>query len=197
MSQQKTKVITLVNRKGGVSKTTSSAYMAMCLFEAGKPVTAIDADADSSLFKWSEAVQFPFPVLQVNKDTLVDTVEQLEGYVVIDTPPNDGEIIYAAAGLADEVIVPISATGLDVNRLATTLSAVSHVEKMRKQPLASILLTRWREQVNIGKEVLTMLEERSMPVLDQRIRFLTRYEGFILPSYLDEYKGVLEELEVL
>lgn len=190
-------VITLVNRKGGVSKTTSTAYIAMCLHEAGKKVTGIDADSDKSLLKWSEAASFPFPVIHVDKDGLVNTVEGLDGFVVIDTPPNDGEIIYAAAGLADEVIVPISGTGLDVNRLATTLSAVSHVEKMRQKPLTSILLTRWRDNVNIGREVRDMLEQKQMPLLDQPIRLLTRYEGFILPRYLDEYEAVLKELEVL
>lgn len=190
-------VITLVNRKGGVSKTTSAAYIAMCLHQAGKQVTGVDADSDKSLLKWSEAVSFPFPILHVDKDTLISTVESLEGYVVIDTPPNDGEIIYAAAGLADEVIVPISGTGLDVNRLATTLSAINHVEQMRKQPLTSILLTRWRSNVNIAKDVLTMLEEKDLPVIEQQIRLLTRYEGFVLPEYLDEYQSVLKELEVL
>lgn len=190
-------VITLVNRKGGVSKTTSTAYMAMCLHQAGKKVIGVDADADKSLVKWSEAVSFPFPVVHVAKDNLVDMVEGLEGYIVIDTPPNDGEIIYAAAGIADEVIVPISGTGLDVNRLATTLSAIAHVEKMRQKPLASILLTRWRDNVTIGKEVLEMLVEKDLPVIDQRIRLLTRYEGFILPQYLEEYEAVLKELEVI
>lgn len=190
-------IITLVNRKGGVSKTTSTAYIAMCLHEAGKQVTAIDADSDKSLLKWSEAVSFPFPVIDVDKDNLISTVESLDGFIVIDTPPNDGEIIYAAAGIADEVIVPISGTGLDVNRLATTLSAVSHVEKMRQKPLSSILLTRWRDNVTIGKDVLEMLEKKKLPLIDQRIRLLTRYEGFILPRYLDEYQAVLKELEVL
>ena len=84
-----------------------------------------------------------------------------------------------------------------MNRLATTLSAVSHVEKMRQKPLTSILLTRWRDNVTIGREVREMLEQKRMPLLDQPIRLLIRCEGFILPRYLDEYEAVLKELEVL
>lgn len=190
-------IIALINRKGGVTKTTSAGYIAMCLHAAGKQVTAVDADPDKSLVKWVEGTNFPFPAIKVSKENLVEVVEDLNGYVVIDTPPNDGEIIYAAGGVADEIIVPLGSGGQDVSRLATTLSAINHIEKMRQKPLTSILLTRWRDNVNMGKEVLEMLEKRKLPVLDNRIRLLTRYEGFVLPEYLDEYNAVLKELEVL
>ncbi len=41
------------------------------------------------------------------------------------------------------------------------------------------------------------LSEREIPILDTRIRHLTRYEGFTTPEYLDEYRDVLKELEVI
>lgn len=191
------KVIALVNRKGGVSKTTSSVYLAMCLHRAGHHVTGVDTDPEKSWLKWQSAGEIPYPVVAGNRDELKKQVAALSGFVVIDTPPNDGEIIYRAASIADEVIVPLAATALDVNRLASTLMIVADVEGMRDTPLASVLLTKWIGGLVISKEVETTLSEQKVPLLQARIRGLTRYQGFTAPSYLDEYQKVLRELEIV
>ena len=190
-------VIALINRKGGVTKTTSAAYISMCLHQAGKTVTAVDADPDQSLIKWNEAANFPFTVLPADNKNIDTVVKGLQGYVVIDSPPNDGEIVFATSLLADEVIVPLSATGLDVNRLSTTLTGVTKVEEARGKALTSVLITKWRHNLIIGKEALEILKENNIPLLEQKIPLATRYEGFGLPEYLDEYQAVLKELEIL
>lgn len=195
MKLDEKKVFALVNHKGGVTKTTSSAYIAMCLHNKGYIVTGIDADPEKSWLKWSQAAKFPYEIIEIDKD-IVEQINNLQGYVVIDTPPNDREIIYDVASVADEVIIPLSATGLDVNRLAKTISTVANVERMRKKPLASVLLAKWREGLKIGKEVMDKLEDKDVPLLDNKIRLLTRYEGFEVPEYLDEYEAVLNELGV-
>jgi chromosome partitioning protein len=115
----------------------------------------------------------------------------------LDTPPNDEAIIYRAASVADEVIVPLAPTSLDVGRLVTTIKTVADIERMRGRPLASVLLTRWSARFNISREVHDLLKERKMPLLDARIRQLTRYTEFTTPSYLEEYEAVLSELEVI
>ncbi len=191
------KVIALVNRKGGVSKTTSSVYLAMCLHQGGYPVTGVDTDPEKSWLKWHAAGEIPYSVVPGKRDELKKQITDLSGFVVIDTPPNDGEIIYRAASVADEVIIPLAATALDVNRLASTLTIVADVEGMRGIPLASVLLTKWTSGFAISKEVETTLSEQDVPLLQTRIRSLTRYQGFNVPSYLDEYQKVLTELEVI
>ena len=190
------KVVSLVNRKGGVSKTTSSVYLAMCLHNMGKLVTGIDTDPERSWLKWSEAGVIPYPVIAGERDDLKKQVSHLEGFVVIDTPPNDGEVIYKAASISDEVIIPLAATALDVNRLASTLAIVADVEGMRNKPLASVLLTKWANNFAISKEVEIALAEQKVPLLETRIRSLTRYQGFDTPSYLEEYENVIAELGV-
>jgi len=191
------KVISLVNRKGGVTKTTSAVYIAMCLHKAGLDVTGIDTDPEQSWLKWHSAGALPYPVVEGDKDSLTKQVKKLSGFVVIDTPPNDGEILYKAGAVSDEVIIPLSATALDINRLSSTLTAIADVETMRDKPLASVLLTKWQDNLNISREVGAALKEQNVPLLDARIRSLTRYTSFETPSYLEEYKAVLTELEIL
>ena len=190
-------VIAIVNRKGGTAKTTSAAYIATCLQNIGHKVTGVDADNDKSWLKWRQAVSFPYEVIEATREKLKEQVESIEGDIVIDTPPNDGEIVFDVSEIADEVIIPLAPTGLDVNRLITTVDTVSKVERLRGKALGSVLLTKWRENFVVSKEVEEALKEKNMPLLDARIRQLTRYTRFDMPIYLEEYQTVLTELGVV
>lgn len=191
------KVFALVNRKGGTGKTTSAVYIAQ-LFHLDGGVTGIDLDPDQSWLKWYRSGNLPYLVVPGSRDDLHEQLEAIQTpYVVIDTPPNDEAIIFKAAGIADEVIIPLAATSLDVGRLLTTLKNVADVEKLRKQALASILLTRWQPNLKVAKETLTTIQERDLPLLDAKIGNRTRYTEFSEPHELDEYRRVLVELGAL
>jgi len=191
-------VIVLANRKGGTGKTTSAAYLAQALHKHGFTVLGLDLDDELSWLKWHDSGALPYPVEALSKkDDIAGRAQEHDGVVVIDTPPNDGEIIYKVATFADEVLIPLAATSLDLGRLFSTLKTVEEIEKLRRKPLASVLLTRWQGQHVLSKEAVEVLEGRKVPLLDTRIRQLTRYAGFSTPDYLDEYEAVLRELRVL
>jgi len=190
-------VIALVNRKGGTGKTTSAGYLAQIFHNRGG-VTGLDLDPDQSWLKWHRSGVLPYPVLAGDREDLHEQVASLGSkVVVIDTPPNDEAIVFKAAGVANEIIIPLAPTTFDLGRLATTMKTVADVERLRGVPLASILLTRWKPNLKVAQEVVDVLKEREAPLLVSRIRQLTRYTEFTTPDYLDEYEAVLKELEVL
>lgn len=192
-----TKTIALINRKGGTGKTTSSGYIAQLLHEEGG-VTGIDLDPDQSWIKWFRSGALPYNVVAGSREDLIDQVEKIQTtFIVIDTPPNDEAIIFKAAGIADEVIIPLAATTFDAGRLLTTLKNVADVERLRKQPLASILLTRWQPHLKVSQDVLATMKERELPLLDAKIGNRTRYTNFETPTFLDEYRLALQELGVV
>ena len=186
----------MVNRKGGTGKTTSAAYIAQALSHINS-VTGIDLDEDASWLKLQAMGGLNYKVLRGDKDELKQQVAGLTGFVVIDTPPNDESIIYKVSAIANEVIVPLAPTILDLGRLKTTLATIADVEEMRKMPLTSVLLTKWKDNLLVSKETFQALEERKVPILDNRIRDLARYKRSKDLEYLDEYEAVLKELEVI
>ena len=194
------KVIALLNRKGGSIKSTSCAYIAQVIHNEGLNVACIDYDPEQSLMRWHSTGNLPFNVIEGNLDDLAEQVEALKAdydYLVLDTPPNDKSVIMECATVADECIVPVNPTAMDSGRLLTTLKAIGAIEKVRNQALTSVVIARAKANTNILQEVREMLNERDIPICDQTIKDSVRYQGNSTPSYLDEYKNVLTEIGVL
>ena len=190
-------IIALVNRKGGTGKTTSSIYISSALSAAGKQVTGIDLDPDASWLKLKSSGSLNYPVVVGDRENLSQQIQNLSGYVVIDTPPNDEAIIYKVCLLADEVIVPLQSSLLDLARFISTINSIAEIEQSRDKPLASVLLTMWRDSYKISKEVEDTLKSTDAPLLQNKIRHLVRYKQDDTPTYLDEYQEILKELEIL
>jgi chromosome partitioning protein len=139
----------------------------------------------------------PFEVVAAQKDALARQARNLEKQgrvVIIDTPPNNRETLWAASAVADHVVVPVAPTGVDVNRLRATLEVLLDVEATKGELDTSILFTRWDKRKRLAREAAALLEQ--FPLLTARIRSLTRYEdGFgSNPQYLEEYRQAWMEV---
>ena len=190
-------IVALVNLKGGVGKTTSALYFAAVAKERGEDPVVLDADHERSAFEWARAGELSFEVLVAERDGLARQARALEREgrtVIIDAPPNSREVLWAAAAVADRVVVPVAPTGVDVNRLRATLEVLLDVEATRGELDTSILLTRWDRRKRLAREAEELLSR--FPLLEARIRSLTRYEdGFGgRPTYLEEYGPAWKEV---
>ncbi len=190
-------IVALVNLKGGVGKTTSALYFAAVAEEQGEKPIVLDADNERSALEWAEAGELPFEVVGAEKDRLARQARELEREgrtVIIDAPPNDREVLWASAAVADRVVIPVAPTGVDVNRLRATLEILLDVEATKGNLDTSILLTRWDRRKRLAREAEQLLGR--FPLLDARIRSLTRYEdGFgDRPTYLEEYEPAWKEI---
>lgn len=145
-----TTVIAVANLKGGSSKTTTAACLAGAWHRAGLSVLAVDSDPQGSLLRWSEAADWPLPVVGLPVRTLHTQLPGLIGerdVVVIDTPPLESQsgIVQAAMRAANLVLVPTAPTPIEIERLIAVRQALDDVAPLRadsRPPEAAVLLTR-------------------------------------------------------
>jgi chromosome partitioning protein len=190
-------IYSLLSLKGGVGKTTSTMHLAMCAQQAGNYVVVIDADEERSAHRWSTFVDLPFQVLSAERNRLAQQVRELEGTgatLFIDTPPNNREILSRAAMISNGVVVPLIPTGLDIDRMMPTLELLKDVEATRGSLDVAILLNRWDGRKRLAQEALEALAK--YPILDAKVRNLTRYEQAFgtVPADLDEFVAVWREV---
>ncbi len=119
--------IIVTSLKGGVGKSTSSIYLSAAGVERGyEPVTLIDADPQASSAEWMEL--WPIAGVEVveapSERTATRAVGRAEGLSIVDTPPGNERITQALVALADAVVVPTRAGGVEYSRVQATLALV-------------------------------------------------------------------------
>lgn len=189
-------LVSVVSLKGGAGKTTTAIHLAVVAAKAGADVVLIDADPEQSALSWASLTDLPLEVVPAERDGLARQARDIAATktVVIDTPPNDREILMRASMVSDVVVVPVKPTGLDVHRLRPTLELLREVEASRGTLDVAILFTHWD-----GRRILSREAEEALaafPLLESRIRNLTRYEQAFgaEPVYLEEYERTWKEL---
>ena len=98
----------VLNRKGGVGKTTIAVILAEIALVRRNKVLAIDLDPSKNFTDALSQMQNAFKDSLRIKDTLEDSdAEAREDWIVIDCPPNLEEPSTHAINFADIVIVPV------------------------------------------------------------------------------------------
>jgi chromosome partitioning protein len=119
--------VVVASVKGGVGKTTTSVYLAAAAVERGhEPVLLVDADRQASTAEWLE--QRPVEGLTVveapSERTLARALSRHEGIAIVDTPPGDQRLLQAAVNVADAVVIPTRAGGVEYSPALLTLELV-------------------------------------------------------------------------
>lgn len=152
-------VLSVVNVKGGVGKTTSAMYLAKA-FSGTHTVEVWDADPQGSATSWAEQAaelgdELPFTVDIVNRVALDRKLRQTTAdFVLIDTPPGDPTMIDSAVTRADLVIIPTSPAVDDFQRMLITAENIpDHVPKVA-------LINRANKRSIIYREAVEFLENQ-------------------------------------
>ena len=128
---------------------------------------------------------------------LKEALNELNGYdyVVIDTPPANNSILQNCLVAADEVIIPLTADRYSIQGLSGLNATIQSIKKRYNQNLkiAGILLIKFNERSNLGKEVKDDLDEISnamkTKVFNTHIRECIKVrEAQAMKKHLMDYK---------
>ena len=194
-------IISLLNLKGGVGKTTSGIALATAAARDGKDVVVLDADPQGSATFWADNADdnerpLPFEVNAANPATIKRAAKKFQGdsdkWAFIDCPPN-GTILDAAQEASDFVIIPTGTGNADLVKTAETVRTMEANDK-----LYAVLLTRVLTNTNGFKVAQENLENGSISFFDAAIRQkedLKGYFGLPFGSSLYGYEDVYNEIK--
>ncbi|EHT3579232.1 ParA family protein [Salmonella enterica] len=121
------RLISFLNGKGGVGKTTCSVAVAWCLALMGYKVALCDTDPQGSVTSWFNGDVCPFDVYSVSDEkeiyNLRKTLNNYD-YVVIDGAATISAISAAAVMVSDIVLIPVTASPLDFAACAGVLAVI-------------------------------------------------------------------------
>jgi chromosome partitioning protein len=165
------KVISFVNQKGGVSKSTTSIHFTYWLLKQGKRVLLVDADAQQSSSQWVKGIESVEVVCEVlsTPDELLEKIpilaEQCD-YLVVDGPASLSEATRAILFRTDLAIIPVQPSGVDLRSSADTMRLVAQAQSVRGgQPQAALFLSRAVKGTRLKEEAIALLEKNPGAVL--------------------------------
>lgn len=173
-------IISLVNQKGGVGKTTIAVNLASCLSERGFSILLVDADPQGSVLQWQSISQDQhFEVTHRPSASLLNDKKGMargHDHVIIDAPPAIGEIARAVLGVTDLAIVPIGPSPLDIWSSKETVSLFPEAPKRNRRLTPKLLICRKIVGTRIGREAREALETYGVDIFEaeisQRVAFV-------------------------
>lgn len=188
-------ILTIAHTKGGVGKTTSAVLLCAAAHVRGMDVTLIDSDAQGTATAWAQAAEdagdgFPWPLITAaTPAALIRALDGHQGLVIVDTPPGGYEVIETAIDAGDLIMIPTSASPLDINRVWPTVEATSH------KP-AVVCLTQIDSRTTLPKVARATLEDDDVVVAETEIpaREALRHMYATTPQRLYGYDDLLTEL---
>jgi chromosome partitioning protein len=166
-------VISLVNQKGGVGKTTIAINISSAISKKKRKTLLIDADPQGSVLQWqSTAENQSFAVLHHPhplNDGAIKSLSKGFDHVVIDAPPAIGDLISSILGVSDLAVVPVGPSPLDLWSSKETLSLIQHARKRNRKLKAQLLICRRIARTRVGREAREAVQTYGLDVFETEI----------------------------
>ena len=184
-------LIAVVQRKGGVGKTTIAISLAGDFYRRGLAVQVIDADPQRSAAEWAALGQLPFAVSELPLEvggaanwaqmirSLPDTI------TIIDTPPHE-YAVGAAAAVSDMMLLPCTPSGLDISATEQAIAAIAFARSKRGTRVPALLVpNRVDARTLEGQQIVEALDELGEIVcrpIAARLGYIRAFSAGVLPA---------------
>lgn len=174
-------VISVVQQKGGVGKSTTLCSIAAWHAKDGAKVAIIDTDPQRTCEHWAEKQEVGVDVLyEDNDEQLAPAVQQLsERYdlVLIDTAGYKSAMAMYAIALSDLVLIPTKAAEPDAAGAVRTWKHVNSVAMTSaKKAKPYIFLTDVDKRANITQAIKSVIEAQGAELISTPLWSLTGFK---------------------
>jgi chromosome partitioning protein len=149
-------IISVVNQKGGVGKTTTAINLAANLARKNCKLVFIDTDPQGSAVRWHTIENNQaFPIKHHPRPIYHQDLNELGwdyDHVVIDAPPAIADITQSILAITDLAVIPLSPSPVDMWSCDNTLEMVNQEKNQNTHLQSRLLVCRKIPGTKLGRE---------------------------------------------
>ena len=163
------KIIAVLNQKGGAGKTTIATNLAHALQLEGHKVILVDSDPQGSARDWNAASDGALiKVIGLDRSTLAKDILAVvdnHDFIIIDGAPQIADLAIAAIKCADMILIPVQPSPYDIWACEDLVEIIKARQEITDgKPKAAFIISRVIKNTQLGNEIREALEGYDLPV---------------------------------
>jgi len=187
-------IISFLNQKGGVGKSTLSINVAACLDLLKQKVLLIDADKQGTSSTWASLrSESTFQVISLARENMARDAIKLAAdfdFTIIDGPPQAEAISRSCIVASDLVIVPIEPGGASRWSVDLTVRQLREAQELKSNLKCGLVVSRKISGTVLGRDTRAMALDADIPIVDTEIEQRVAYaEAMTMGKTIFEWLG--------
>lgn len=193
------KVISILNQKGGVGKTTIATNLAHGLHLKDYKVLLVDSDPQGSVRDWNVANNSRLlPVMAIDRVSISEDLHKFKSsydVVIIDGASRIEKLSAAVIRASDIVLIPVQPSPYDVWATSDLVEMIKARQQLLGIPQAAFIPSILTKNTILSREIRKDLMEYGFPVFDSFTTKLVKYPTSALDGstvygeFLEEENG--------
>lgn len=164
------KIVAILNQKGGAGKTTLATNLARALqMNNNDRVLLVDSDPQGSARDWNAASDGELvSVIGLDRPTLskdIQSIKENQDWIVIDGAPQIAELAVSAIKCADVILIPVQPSPYDIWACEDLVDIIKARQEVTDGfPKAAFIISRSIKNTQLSKEIGEALLGYGLPV---------------------------------